>query len=160
MARLQRPRVGRVVLVALLLALAAGCANLQSLEPPEVRLVSLRPVEATLMEQRFDVGLRVLNPNNRDIAVEGLDFELDINGSRMARGVSAEAFTLPRLGETVATIQVTTSTLSIIRRTMALSGSDSLEYRVRGRIHLGGLAGTLSFDQTGQISLGNAGNTL
>ena len=65
----------------LLAALVTGCAGLQSLEPPEVSVVSLKPVAATLMEQRFEVGLRVLNPNNRDIDVKGLDFELDINGT-------------------------------------------------------------------------------
>ena len=143
----------------LLAALVTGCAGLQSLEPPEVSVVSLKPVAATLMEQRFEVGLRVLNPNNRDIDVKGLDFELDINGSRLARGVTAEEFTLPRLGETVATVDLTTSTLDIIQRAMTLSNGQTLEYRLRGRVHLGGLAGTLPFDETGQISMGQNGTT-
>jgi LEA14-like dessication related protein len=112
------------------------------------------------MEQRFDVDLRVLNPNNKDISVDGLDFELDINGSRLARGVSSEAFTLPRLGETVTTVQVTTSTVDIIRKTLSLSGTEPLQYRLKGRVHLGGLAGTLKFDESGEVALGNTTRTL
>ena len=149
-----------VILSLGLLALASGCAGLQSMEPPEVSVVSLRPVGGTLMEQRFEVDLRVLNPNNKDINVDGLDFELDINGSRLARGVSSEAFTLPRLGETVTTVEVTTSTIDIIRKTLSLSGTEPLAYRLRGRVHLGGLAGTLKFDESGEVALGNTTRTL
>ncbi len=151
--RSPRRQRGLPVLALALVSLLGGCASLQSLEPPEVNLVSLRPVSATLMEQRFDVDLRVINPNNKDIDVEGLDFELDINGERLARGVSSESFTLPRLGETVTTVQLTTSTLDIIRRTMSMAGGQALEYRLQGRVHLGGLAGTLKFDESGEVTL-------
>ena len=42
-----------VILSLGLVALASGCAGLQSMEPPEVSVVNLRPVGGTLMEQRF-----------------------------------------------------------------------------------------------------------
>ena len=42
---------------------------------------------------------------------------------------------------------------------MTLSNGQTLEYRLRGRVHLGGLAGTLPFDESGQISMGQTGTT-
>jgi LEA14-like dessication related protein len=144
---------GRLASTLCLAVLLAGCASLRDLEPPEVRLISLRPVAGTLMEQQFEVGLAVLNPNNRDIDVDGMDFELEVNGKRLARGVSAEGFTLPRLGETRATVLVTTSTLSVLRQAMSLSTAGTIDYRLLGKVHLGGLGGTLKFDESGEISL-------
>ena len=67
---------------------------------------------------------------------------------------------LPRLGEEVTTVQLTTSTLDIIRRTMSMAGRQALEYRLKGRVHLGGLAGTLKFDESGEVALGNSTRTL
>lgn len=147
------PAAGRRSLALLLVAtILTGCASMQSLEPPEVRVVSLRPVTGTLIEQQFEVGLALLNPNNKDIAIDGLDFELEINGNRLARGVSADGFTLPRLGETRTAVLVTTSMLSVLRQAIALTGAETLDYRVLGRVHLGGIGGTLRFDESGTLT--------
>lgn len=150
----------RLFAALLTTTLLAGCASMADLEPPEVRLVSLRPVTGTLMEQQFEVGLAVLNPNNREINVEGLDFELEVNGNRLARGASAEGITLPRLGETRTTVMVTTSTLSVLRQAMSLGTEGAIDYRLLGRVHLGGLGGTLRFDEEGRLSLDDVATSL
>jgi len=144
-------------IVVLVAALVTGaCTGLASLEPPEVHVASLSLLEAEpgSLEQQFEVGLRLLNPNNRDIAVEGVDFELEVNGQRLARGLSSEAFTLPRLGEQTTSMVVTTSVIDLLRQAYGLSrqGGEALEYRVRGRLHLGsGFVRTVPFDHTGRI---------
>lgn len=136
--------------------LVAACTGLTSLEPPEVHVSSLRllAAEPGSLEQQFEVGLRLLNPNNRDIAVDGMDFELEVNGQRLARGLSSESFTLPRLGEQTTALVVTTSVLDLLRQAYGLSrqGGEALDYRVRGRLHLGsGLVRTVPFDHAGRI---------
>jgi LEA14-like dessication related protein len=141
-------------IVVLVAALVTGaCTGLASLEPPEVHVASLSLLESEpgSLEQQFEVGLRLLNPNNRDIAVEGVDFELEVNGQRLARGLSSEAFTLPRLGEQTTSMVVTTSVIDLLRQAYGLSG-EALEYRVRGRLHLGsGFVRTVPFDHAGRI---------
>jgi LEA14-like dessication related protein len=136
--------------------LVSACASLASLEPPEVRVSSLRVLESDpgTLEQRFEVGLRVLNPNNRDIAVDGVDFELDVNDRRLARGLSSEGFTLPALGETTTTVVVTTSLLDLLRQAYDLSqrGGQSLDYQLNGKLHLAsGLVRTIPFDYAGKL---------
>lgn len=162
MIRRSLPTAGprRLLALSFFIALLAGCASLKELEPPEVRVTSLRPVAGTLMEQQFEVGLAVLNPNNQDIDIDGLDFELEVNGNRLARGVSADGFTLPRLGETQATVIVTTSTLSVLRQAMSFSTAGTIDYRLLGRVHLGGLGGTLRFDEAGKLNLDDVATTL
>ena len=146
----------RLAAVILLLA-AAGCASLTSLEAPEVRVTSLQMLESApgSLEQRFAVGLRLTNPNNRAIDVEGIDFELELNGNRLARGVTDNAFELPRLGEAETQVVVTTSLFDVLRQALDLAGrSDAaMDYRVRGRLHLGsGFVRSIPFDREGRIS--------
>lgn len=147
-------------LIALLAVLggllaAGGCASVSSLETPELQLTSFRVLEheQDSLEQRFAVGLRVINPNNRDIDIEGLDFSLDLNGRRLARGVSDRGFMLPRLGEAETTVVVTTSLLDVLRQAVQLGTRDeALDYRLRGRLHLGGVfLRSIPFDRSGKL---------
>jgi LEA14-like dessication related protein len=145
-----------LLLVALTLTVAA-CASVSSLEAPEVRVTGLTMLEAEpgSMEQRFLVSLRLTNPNNRAIVIDGLDFELDVNDRRLARGVTAERFELPRLGEADTSVVVTTSLFDVLRQVMTLGSKrdGGLDYRLRGRLHLGsGLVRTIPFDHRGQVT--------
>ncbi len=149
-------RLARVAAVLLLLAVA-GCASISSLEPPEVRVTSLQLLEPQQgsFEQRFAVGLRLLNPNDRSLAVNGLDFELDLNDRRLARGVTDRAFELPRLGEAETSVIVTTSLFDVLGQARDLAGRQdaSKRYRLRGRLHLGsGFVRTIPFDHKGSLT--------
>jgi LEA14-like dessication related protein len=133
-----------------------GCASMAPPDPPEIQLTRielLEPVPGS-MEQRFAIGLRLINPNNRAVAVEGLDFELDLNDRRLARGVTSEAFELPRLGEAETTVVVTTSVWDILRQAVELSSrrGTQMDYRLRGRLHLGrGFVRSIPFDHRGTV---------
>jgi LEA14-like dessication related protein len=151
--RIINPRL----LFALLLLVSAGCASMATLEAPEVQLTRIQVLEPLpgSLEQRFEVGLRVINPNNRAVTVDGLDFELDLNERRLARGVSNQRFELPRLGEAETSILVTTSVLDVLRQAMALGSRPDapMDYRLRGRLHLGsGFVRSIPFDHRGLLT--------
>lgn len=150
-----RHRLVRLAAVVLLLA-TGGCASVTSLQAPEVRVTSLQMLESMpgSLEQRFAVGLRLTNPNNRSVDVDGLDFDLELNGKRLARGVTNNAFELPRLGEAETLVVVTTSVFDVLRQALDLAGRSNatMDYRVKGRLHLGsGFVRTLPFDHEGKI---------
>ena len=155
-ARLSTRLAAGLTALAVLLV-GAGCAAVTPLEAPEVqvtRLELLEPMPGSL-EQRFAVGLRVINPNNRGITVDGLDFELDLNDRRLARGVSNQRFELPRLGEAETTVVVTTSVLDILRQALELGQRRAapMAYRLRGRLHLGsGFVRSIPFDSRGALT--------
>ncbi len=141
----------------LLLFSVAGCASVQSLQAPDVQLTRVELLNSSpgSLEQRFGIGLRLINPNNRSLAVDGLDFELELNGRRLARGVTNEAFELPRLGEADTTVIVTTSVLDVLRQALGISSraDEEIEYRLRGRVHLGsGFVRSVPFDHRGKLT--------
>ena len=70
-------------LAAAMLGLTAlgGCAGLQlGMKNPEVTVANIRLLDGNLLEQRFLLTLRVMNPNTSEIAIEGLTFKVDLNG--------------------------------------------------------------------------------
>lgn len=142
------------ILFLVMILLGTGCTGLRNLEPPEVVLTAIRPLDSsTLFEQRFEVGLRLYNPNNRDLDIDGINFELDVNGQRLARAAGANDFLLPRLGEAETTVVVSTSLISVARQLMTLQQSETLSYRLNGRVHLGSAFGiSLPFEKSGQLS--------
>lgn len=143
--------------VVSLLSSAAGCAGLTSMVAPEVQVTSLQLLEPApgSLEQRFAVGLRLINPNNRAIAVDGLDFALELNDRRLARGVTNDAFELPRLGQAETVVVVTTSVFDVLRQALDLAGRQdaAMDYRLHGRLHVGsGFVRSIPFDHRGRLA--------
>ena len=97
----RRPTVRRMAFCLCVLALGinlTGCAGLfQTMENPRINIANIAPREIKLFEQVFDVELRVQNPNDSPLPINGLELELQINDKRFATGVSNQNVTVDRL---------------------------------------------------------------
>lgn len=130
--------------------LFTGCASwFIKGEPPEVLLTNVTPLDATMFEQRLRVDLRVRNPNDFDYHLTGIDFTLNLNGKRLARGLGSKELTIPRLGDAMMTIDTSTSTLDIVRQLLQLSQKQELTYDIKGVLH--GTEGRLPFTNSGTL---------
>lgn len=130
--------------------LVAGCATwFMKGEPPEVLVTNVTPLDATVFEQRLRVDLRIRNPNDFDYHLTGIDFTLNLNGKRLARGLGSKEVTVPRLGDAVMMIDTTTSTLDIVRQLFQLSQKQELAYDIKGVLH--STDGRLPFDNAGTL---------
>lgn len=145
----------RAVLAALAATGLGGCALLLPAEPPKVNVIGLERVALSGFELRFNLKLRVQNPNGRDIEFDGLAVDLDVNGRPLATGVTAEKGTLPRFGETVITLPVSVNAVATVRQMLGLADGSvrsDLPYVLRGRVGTGGGA-TLRFSSEGVLRL-------
>ncbi len=118
-------------------------------EPPEVLVTNITPLEATAFEQRLQVDLRIRNPNDFDLLVTGIDFKLNVNGKRLARGLGNKDVTVPRLSDAVVSVQTSTSTFDVIRQVMGFSQKQEVAYDISGVLHL--KDGRLPFDNSGTL---------
>lgn len=148
-----RRRIRNHAVVMAVVFLMIGCAALQ-LQPPSVTVASLRVIEANLLEQRFLFKLRVQNPNDYDIPVKGMSFEITINDEPFVKGVSDKPYTLARLSETMVEVAAVSDLSGILRQIGALreGNKKSVAYRVRGRL-LTGLPFDLNFENRGVLNL-------
>ncbi len=132
-----------------------GCAMLGSkLESVEVNLADVVPTGVTLLEQRFEVSIRVRNPNEVAIAATGLRFTLELNGVRFLRGFSSGAFEVPRLGETLVKTRATISAFDILQQITALGRGQSFTYRLKGTVFRDDMIRPrLPFENQGRLNL-------
>lgn len=119
-------------------------------------LVDVRLHDLTLFEQRYRLTLRLNNPNNRDLPVQQIYYEVFFEGERFAEGASVAPFTLPALGESRVDVIVSTSLLRSARHAASLlqSGRESLAYEMRGYAIVDlPLAGRVPFSDSGKLEL-------
>ena len=142
---------GLVLMVGL-----ASCSALTSKpESPRVTLVGLKLVSVELLEQRYQVSLRVKNPNAFELPVRGIDFRLDINSQAFADGVSSQPVDVPAYGENVIELEVSSNLLQVFRQFQLLQESESpgFEYRISGSMATGVYGQKLPFDVSGELQL-------
>jgi LEA14-like dessication related protein len=151
---------GRAFAVLALASLLSACAGFGLREPLSATVADIRPLEVSLLEQRFSVRVRVLNPNDADIEFDGVVFDLELNGKPFAKGVSNQKGTIPRFGEALIDVSVASGLSGILRQVNELrSGREVVTYRLSGRLHSGPL-GTVPFESKGELKLwGPAGNS-
>ncbi|WP_201188705.1 LEA type 2 family protein [Pseudomonas fluorescens] len=147
-------RIHAIVLSLLLLSLSA-CALLPDRDPLNINVVGFDPLPSQDMEVRFAVKIRVQNPNDTAIDYNGVALDLSVNGQPLASGVSDQSGSIARFSETVLSVPVSVSAFSVLRQTLGLSQTQTLNnlpYVLRGKL-AGGLFGTRRFTDSGKLSL-------
>jgi LEA14-like dessication related protein len=143
--------------MALLVALAAACSTLPpEFEAPRVHIADMTPKEMAIFEQRFDVKLRIQNPNNTDLSINGLKFDIELNEREFANGMSGQRVIVPRFGSEVVDVEVFTTLGSFLRQIQRLNsgGPQTVRYRLKGSAFVDS-PGTFKapFDESGEIDL-------
>ena len=142
--------------LALIASLAlAGCASLPSADPLSVGVAGIEPLQGEGLELRLAVRVRVQNPNDTPVDFTGAALTLDLNGRKLASGVSDAVGTVPRYGETVLTIPVTISAFDMARQALGFANAPNerdVSYRVRGKLE-SGIFGTRRFTSEGTFEL-------
>lgn len=120
--------------------LLAACGLAGDPVPPLVRLADLRLLESGVFEQRFEIDLRIGNPNDFALPLDGLTFDLEVNGEPFLRGFSDQRVTIPRLGEGLVSVAASTTLIDVVRQMLLLSQRNDLSYRLSGLAYLDSFA--------------------
>ena len=123
-------------------------------ETPRVSLVSIQPLEMGLLEQRYGLQLRILNPNDNEIPVKGLSYSIEINGHEFAYGVSRQPVSIPAFSEALLDVEVVSNLLNVLQQFQEMSSenNDSLHYRLRGKLSLAKSLAKLPFNVEGKLT--------
>ncbi|CAB3807207.1 hypothetical protein LMG28688_06505 [Paraburkholderia caffeinitolerans] len=138
-----------------LVFLLGACAGMIGQEPLRVNVAGIEPLKGEGLEMRFNVKLRIQNPNDTPVEFNGASLQLDLNGHSFASGVSDQSGVVPRFGETIIVVPLTVPAFSAVRQAFAFGDSVSsggFPYEMRGRL-AGGLGGGTRFVDHGKLSL-------
>lgn len=127
--------------VAMILSALTGCAGLPpSKETPSVTIAGFNVASISLFEQLLDLQLRIQNPNPDAFQIDGIAFDVLVNGQPFAKGVGNALVTVPRYGSVLMPVEAVTTLSSLTRqvRMLAVSGGSGFDYRIRGTLSLAG----------------------
>ena len=133
-------------------AFAAACSGIPfNAKAPKVSVAEVNVKRLGLFEHVFDVGLRVNNPNDFDIAIEGLEFKLEINGREFATGTAYTHTHLPAFSTAVVHVDTKTDSNKLLQQIKTLPNllKDGAPYRIRGRIKIDRADDWVQFDRSG-----------
>jgi len=144
----------------LVFALLAGCATTPKMEPLDVTLSDITPGQMGILEQQFQVKLRVQNPNNFDIALDGAAYTIELNGKSFAKGVARQSVTVPKYGDAIIEGSCISDLSGVLTQISQLTkgAPEKFRYRIKGK--LGRSDGSsIPFDKVGEIDLAGLGGS-
>jgi LEA14-like dessication related protein len=143
------------LLVLFLPLVLAACSGLPlNAVAPRVSVGEVGLRHFDWFEQHYEVGLQLSNPNEFDLEIEALDFEIELNGLPFASGQSRNATVIPALSGTVLRVDAITQSKNLVQQIRALQPEatrDGVSYRVRGRVKTGHSPIWLPFDHAGLV---------
>jgi len=139
-----------------LLALS-GCATLQpGYETPTVTVNSFRTLPGEGVAPRFEIGLRILNPNRSPLKLHGIAYSVHLEGHRLLAGVANDLPEVAPYGEADITLDAGVDLLGGIGLIGDLlqASRKSLSYRLEAKLDIGPLQPAIRVNHEGQLSLG------
>lgn len=151
----------RLLFVAACCVLLAACASLgPKLEAPRLELVDVQVLSTDVFAQRFKVRLKVVNPNDLELPVRGLEYTIIMMGDSFAEGLSDQAFVLPALGEAEFDMLVTTNFVSSFGRLLSrVQGGklENIDYEIAGKVMVDkGMVRKIPFNHRGTVDFSKA----
>ena len=144
------------VMFAVLVAMLASCASLTAeLDPPKVSLESFRSLPVASGPPRFEINIRVINPNKQPLDIAGISYSIELLDREVITGVANDIPVIDGYGDGVVTLEAGLQLIEILRLMAGLgaSQSDPLVYRFSAKIDFNGLVPTQRVEESGQIKL-------
>jgi LEA14-like dessication related protein len=151
----------RALLLGFAALLLAGCATLGGkLESPKVSILGVQMLTTDMFAQKFKVRVKVENPNDMELKVTGLEYQILLMGDSFAEGNSSDKFLLPAKGEAEFDMNVTTNFVSSLGRLISRKGGGKLEdidYEIVGTVYVDkGMIKKVPFSDKGKVDFNKA----
>ncbi len=148
----------RTLMVVLLLVQLTGCSGWRSdFENPTVQVIGIRPTTSADNYPRFEIDLRVTNPNRSDIKLKGASYSISLDNVEVIQGVASKLPVIPAYGEATFTVGATLSWLQSLRlvTTLANERRDEVSYAMQAKLDTGAFVPDIRVAEEGTISLRN-----
>jgi LEA14-like dessication related protein len=143
-------------LIVLHLALAFSSCSTINAVPPEVNLMQVDVQDVTLSHVNLLADLRVFNPNEKALTIQGVDYTLHLEGIKVFSGKSNLSQTIGPQEYGHVTLRLSSAYWDIIQLFNKLPNKSDVAFSMQGSIRVGGnrlFAQRFSFDKQGIIPL-------
>lgn len=145
------------LLLSIMLVFLPACTALNVL-PPEVNLMRVEVREATLSHVNLLADLRVFNPNDRTVTIQGVEYTLHIEGVRIFSGKSYQRLAVAPQEYGRFALRLSSAYWDIIQLFNKLPEKSDVAFEMQGSILVGGsrlAARRFGFEKQGIIPFQN-----
>lgn len=147
---------GAMVSLLMALFLLSSCASVTpELDPPKITLESFGNLPAEGNTPRFEIKLRIANPNKQTLDIAGISYSVSILDKELISGVSNDVPVIEGYSEEVVTLEAGLQLFQLVRLLTSLGSttSDALQYTLSAKIDFNGFVPTQRIKETGEITL-------
>ena len=146
--------IRRVAILALGfgLSLLAACATLTSdFDPPTVSMQSFRLLQGDSSVPRFEIKLRVTNPNTQSLDIAGISYDIEVRDKKLLSGVTNDIPVIEGYSDAEVVLQADLQWLQLLRLVAGLAQEElkSLDYQFSAKIDFNGLMPTQRIKEQG-----------
>ena len=144
-----------ILTVLLLLIPLSSCSTINAI-PPEVNLMRVDVQDATLSHVNLLAELRVFNPNEKAVTIQGVEYTLHLEGTKVFSGRNNLSQTIDPQEYGLLTLRLSSAYWDIIQLLNKLPNKSDVAFSMQGSIRVGGssmFAQRFSFDKEGVIPL-------
>lgn len=153
----------RFLVIFGLTLLLTGCQQyMPSFETPGVEVTSIQMLPSNGLEQNFEVGLKVSNPNARALKLKGMSYSVTVEGFKLATGVTSNIPAIAAYESTTLKVPVSTSLMNGLRLVQSLlkSNRGDIAYLLEAKLDTGiAFMPKMTVVERGKIELGAFQNT-
>jgi len=138
--------------------LLSACATLKpDFETPVVEVMSFRPLPSEGLAPRFEIGLRVVNPNADALKLRGISYNVSLENYRVVEGAASDLPVVPAYGEANFKVTAAVSLVNAMRVVNGLmSDTDGkVEYRLQAKLDVGALLPAIRIEEKGLLGARN-----
>ncbi|PLY00715.1 MAG: hypothetical protein C0622_08355 [Desulfuromonas sp.] len=143
----------------ILVLLLSACAPLRPVfEPPTVQVTSFRVVQTSDVVPSFEIGLHVINPNRMELNLEGLTYQVELEGHRILSGATNKLPVIAAYGEGDILLEARPDLLNTLSLFSDLirQPRDRFAYRLDADLDIGGLWPNIPISKQGNVLLRGA----
>jgi LEA14-like dessication related protein len=129
-----------------------GCANLTpDFDPPKVTVEGVDSLPSSGGAPRFEIKLRVVNPNKQSLDIAGISYSIEILDRELVSGVSNDVPLIEGYSEELVTLEAGINLFQFVRLIAGLgkTPADSVAYRFSAKIDFNGFIPTQRIEETG-----------
>jgi LEA14-like dessication related protein len=135
--------------------LVAGCTTLRpGFETPSVDVTSFRMLPSQTLTPRFEIGMRIVNPNAVRLNLRGMSYKVFLNDYQVVDGAANDLPVVPAYGDAEFKVTATVGLIESMRfvNDMLQNSRGQVAYRIKAKLDIGAMVPSIRVGKSGSFS--------
>lgn len=135
--------------------LGTGCSTLTpGFETPSVGVTTFKPVTSEGTVPKFEIGLRVVNPNATQLNLRGMSYKILLNDFEVVEGAVNDLPVVPAYGEAEFKVTATVGLIESIRfvNDLMQKAPGQVAYHLKTKLDVGAMVPAIRIEKSGSFS--------